>query len=566
MATHYLCVHCDHRFEDGGDEKPRCPKCLRVHGVEKLTAPKGTSSAKGKAWMVPVVAIALLAVVAGGYAFWAKRAPDTVVGDVPLAPLDHAELAGHLRKLQVNADSLEGFLDAGEPVEALAARGAQGKGSALAKAEGIFREIRARSKKGAFVQWPRTEPRDSVVMDVSKVAEAIAVDGAQKRLYPLELAALAVAAMRAEGVTAMVAEVYGFPNERSPADPSGRFGYFVAAAYEGETTTGEPKVFDVYGGRSSTPEGEALRVLNDVQVIGAAIAARAIHRLVREQDPRRALEGSGAALRLDPRSPVLHAVQGACLLISGGVEDSMSEFEAAAQMRPDAVRRTDLARLYLGVRRDHDKAAREVGKAIEEQPDYAAAHGVLAAVQLSQRETELARASLERAEALDPDLPELAMLWANYYLGENDLEHAIERAQQGLARRPDDVPGHLLLAQIYRQAGRYDAMRRQVQTALAAAPEAAREALKAQIGSRLGPTALDPPDEEPSEDGAEAEPAAEGDLPDPSALRLGEGSRLLGEEGGGGGTTLRLGDPSNLRLGGGAGPGGGDQLRLRLQE
>jgi len=49
----YLCAHCDIRFESS-DEKPRCPKCLRLSGVapEKESAEQSTPRPRSPMWLI----------------------------------------------------------------------------------------------------------------------------------------------------------------------------------------------------------------------------------------------------------------------------------------------------------------------------------------------------------------------------------------------------------------------------------------------------------------------------------------------------------------------------------
>ncbi len=566
----YLCVHCDKRFEHEGEGKPRCPECMRVHGIEKIG--KEAPDAERPKWLVPAVVAGVAAAIVAGYVIWARETPDTVSGEAPLRPLERSELLGHLRNLGARAeDELVRMLEAGEPVEQWAEEATDGAGSAGAKAEAIVEAIRERASKQAFVPWPTSSPRDTPIHGPARTLEALAQDGARKKLYPLEVAALAVAGLRAVGVDAMVADVYAFPGDRSPPDPSGHFGYYGVAVYQGEPGEGTPRLFDPYGGRGTEPEEDDVRVLTDVQAVGAALNHRAIHLLVNEGDSARAFELAQNALELDRRSPQIRSVRGAVLVVSGGSEEGAQEFEAAAQLRSDAPRHNNLAGLALA-KQDVDRAAREVAAALERHPDFAGGHATLAAVHLSRDEVDESGAELRRAEELDPELPMLPMLWANYYLATHEAERAAEKAMEAVERRPHDWTVRLNAARVLRVAGRYDEMRRQAHRILEDAPAGQEQAVRQLIEQVLGPTALEEVAEE-----LEDEEWAEGDLPNAdfqlggdSALlggqdapgpSLGGGGSLLGEGEEGGGPLLNLGDPSTLQL-----REPGSQLRLDLGE
>src|SRR5690606_31170542 len=98
----YLCVHCDKRFEHEGEGKPRCPECMRVHGIEKIG--KEAPAAERPKWLVPAVVAGVAAAIVAGYVIWARETPDTVSGDAPLRPLEHSEILGHVRNLGARAE------------------------------------------------------------------------------------------------------------------------------------------------------------------------------------------------------------------------------------------------------------------------------------------------------------------------------------------------------------------------------------------------------------------------------------------------------------------------------
>ncbi len=570
----YLCVHCDHRF-DSDDAKPRCPKCMRVHGIERLGTPKKAPAKETPRWVLPVAIVAVLGLAAGGWAWWARRTPDAVEGDAPLRPLSASELAGYARKTRADVRDHLALLEADDALESFAEAAVRGKDGPVDKARGVVAAIRARAAKKAFAPWSLTEPRDTPPRVAARAYELMTRDDARSKMYPIEVAAVAVAALRSEGVDAMLAEAFSFPGDQAPPDPSGHLGYFVVAVYPSAPGAGTPTLLDPWLGRSTAPVEGEYRVLTDVEALGAVVNARAVHRLVREGDAQRAFADSTNALRLAPRSAAVHGARGAILIASGGVEEGVREFEAAVEVRPDAPRRNNLAGIFL-VKGDVERALREVGAALQASPDFAGAHGTLAAIHLQSGETEEALRELELAKRLDPDLHTLPMLFANYHLAEGEVDEAIAYAEQGVARRPEDVQGRLMLARIYKQANRYGDMRREAQRALEAAPEAQRDGVRTLIGRVLGPTALeaDPLADDEAEALDEDDGAPAGD---PGALQLGGGSRLLGGgegddgpallggEGGDSEPLLRGGDPSTLRLGG-PGAGGGGGFRLNLNE
>lgn len=568
----YLCVHCDKTFEHDDDgraaaKKPRCPTCMRVNGVEPVAAAAKAGS-KRQPWLWWAVAGGALAVAGVGYAWWASQAADAVGDEVPLAPLDRTAALGHLRREGVDARELEAMLVPTDAIEEWAEGAAGDASDAEGRARAVQHAIRERAEQGAFQRWSFGVPRETPIAPPERVLEWLGEDGAHHHLYPIEIAALMTSALRALGVEAMVAEAIRFPGDRTPPDPSGQLGYFVVAVYAGEAGEGEPTYFDPYGGRRTAPEES--RVLTDLQAIAAGLGTRALHLLSRESDPERAIEAATEALRLDPRSPTLRSVRGAILLASGQVNEGVRELESAKQLRPDAPRRNLLASVYLAPSpfQDLDAASREVSEALEEFPEFAPGRATLAAIHLARRESDLARSELTEAERLDPAYHLLPQLWASYYVMTGDTDRAIEYAQASIAQNPADVQGHLLAARIYRQAGRYDLMRREAHEVMDRTAPARRTEMRQVIRQLLGPTALEPVEDEPlSDDVLLPDDGAPGSMQLDSPLLGGEsdGPSLLG--GGGDDGPSLLGDDERLGGGGGyqlGGGGGGGGLRLNL--
>ncbi len=576
MSTKYLCVHCDKTFTHEGEKKPRCPECMRVNGLEEVKAQKpaeGGATPARPAWIYGAVAVGVLAVAGIGYTLWADRAADTVSGEPPLAPLDRAAVLGHLRNQRVDARDLATLLVPSDAVTDWA-EGAAGSGGAQAKAAALLQAIRRRAAAGAFAPWSFGVPRETPIHDATRSLAAIEEDGGRQHLYPLELASLMAAGLRAVDVPAMVAEAIAYEGARSPPDPSGQLGYYVVAVYDGEPGEGEPTYYDPYLGREIAPS-EA-RVLTDLQAIGAALATRSLYLLSRESDLERAVETSEWALRLDGSSPSARAVRGAILLASGQADEGLEELASAKQLRADAPRRNLVAGVHMA-QGDMDAASREVAAALEEYPDFAPGRATLAALHMARGENDLARSELEEAERIDPDLHLLPQLWASYFATTGELDRAVASAEEAV-RRNGDIQTRLLAARIYRQASRYDMMRREAHAVLERMPAARQEEMRVIIQRMLGPTALEPIEEDEDDLAAlddEGWGDEEGDegmgLGDPSSLRLDSPGMEAGDDSpsllGGGRPSLLGGEQlGGGSLGGGSSLGGGGGLQLDMNE
>ncbi len=536
----YQCVQCDERFTlSGDDDKPRCPKCLRQHGLRKL---EESPAAGGRSLLLPILLVlGVLGAGAGGFFFWQQHA-ERATGPLGLSPIASDELRERARILSgVDVAERAEWLSADAAVEAFAEHATQGKNGNAQKAGAIVAAFGARAAKQAFVPWPRTEAREGAPLGARALLQALSKDGGRAQLYPLEVAALAAAGLRSLGVPALIAEIHRYEGERAPLDPSGRFGYYGIAlpAVGGAAAL----VYDPYGGRTQAPRTGDFTVLNDVQALGAYLGLWAMHRLGNASDSQGALADADAAAKLSPSSAAVRGVRAAVLLASGGTDDGIRELEAAGQLRPDGVRHNNLAMLSLA-KGDAERALKEISLSLSEFPDYAAAHLTLASVHLARMERDLATAELQKAESLEPQLPALPLAWAELYASAGELPQALAKAEEGVRLRPKAAETHLVLARVQRQAGRYDDMRREAKRVLELAPVADQERTKSLLRALLGPTALEEPSAaaEPSPAPAAtdlalsqgqqaARPGAPGaaatDAPPSGALQLGSGTPKL---------------------------------------
>lgn len=546
----YHCVQCDHVFTlDSSDEKPRCPVCLRQHGLRRVEAKAAKPASSGSRAVIALAA--LLVAAGGGYALY-RSTTTHPKGQVPLEPISAEDLREDAKVITgQDPGALANLLDPDAAIESFAERATNGQDGAAAQAKAIVGALAQRREKQAFVPWPRVEAREGSPLTAAETWQAIQKDGERRQLYPLELSALAVAALRSVGVPALLAEVYRYAGETAPLDPSGRLGYYaVALPRQGDAPV---QVVDAYGGRNAAPSANDVKVLTDAQALGAAYALRAQAQADNGGDLRAGLHDSELAVKLSPSSASVRSVRAALLMATGGVEAGTRELDAAAQLRRDAPRRNNLATLSL-VTGNADAAAKEVAAVLAEAPDYALGHITLATVHLMRGEQELARAELEKAERLEPDLAVLPQIWAQFYASANDLDQALAKAQEAVRRRPKDMQALLVLARVDRAAGRYDDMREQARKILAAAPADQQERLKTLLRGMLGPTVFEAA-------------AADSDSGDgsPSGVSLSgspdnKGPRLLDDPAGSKTGSLQLGTGApKLQLG-----DGDSKLKLKL--
>ncbi|MGB5413183.1 MAG: tetratricopeptide repeat protein, partial [Polyangiales bacterium] len=340
---------------------------------------------------------------------------------------------------------------------------------------------------------------------------------------------------------AMVAEAWELGGTGAPADPSGMLGYFVVAVYESAAAV-EPSAFlDPWGGGNVEPA--SARVLRDTEVLAAALGTEAARIFARSGDGTKALPMIETGLLLDPISPSLRGVNATILLESGGVDQAVKEYEAAAQLRPDGPRQLNMVQLHLAqasilemngqkdaAEAEFNRGSRIVGEVIERWPRYARAHVLLASVYLGNDEPERAKLELEAAEALSPDAPLLWSIWAQYHLSANDPIKAAANMKRAVSLDPDNWQLRLQAARVLQGADDDEGAKENLSAAMQMVPPEKRADIQRFIERMLGPGAM----------GDAPPPAAEEALTDPS---------------------LVLGDPTNLRL-----RDPGESLKLELDE
>jgi tetratricopeptide (TPR) repeat protein len=513
---------------------------MRVHGVRPAEVQAATLRRRSPRVIGALGGVLVLCAV-GWFAYdrWPSR------GGAGAREVAEGPGAAALAALRASGDPrtkhLTTLLQANDAIERFAEQAVGSQSGAIERGRAVVKALRARAAAEAFVRWSLGDPRRDATLVATEVLDAVSKDRARRHLYPLEVAALAVAALRGVGVPAQLAEVFRVDGERAPLDPSARLGYFAVAlpGAPGES----PVLFDPYGGRGEwKPKTDEFALVDDAEAIGAALAIEAASLAARNEDPATALARADAAVKLAPRSPAVRIVRGTVLLTSAGIDEGTRELEAAAQLRDDGPRHHTLAVLSLA-RGDRERALKEVSLALQANPDYAAAEVTLALLHMSRQERAEAQAALEKAERLEPELPAVALAWAQFHAGTGNADQALAYARRAVERDPGAIEARLVLAGIHRQAARYDEMRAEVRAILALVPVARRERTKILIRAALGPTAL--------EDEPTVAPAAPTDLSASSPDAPGVGKLQLDHDlgSGAGAGRLKLGDDApKLRL------------------
>jgi Tfp pilus assembly protein PilF len=452
----------------------------------------------GKSWRLVLWGIVVALLSVGALAAWQLRDPaDHPPGQVPMLPISTAALKNDVLTLAgVDPGSLLQVLAHDASVKAFADRATAGKTSADARAQAVVAALAERRKQRGFVDWSRVEPRVGLPLSAVETLRAIERDGAERQLYPLEVAALAVAALRSVEVPALLAEVYAFGKEPRPVDPSGRFGYF--GVFVPEKAGAQPlrgRVYDAYGGRSQAPADADFAVWNDAQAVGGALALRAMHVLRNDLDIDAAERDSGAALTLVPSSASIHGVRAAVVNTVGhpaakSGDDGKQQLQEAQKLRDGAAQRNNLALSAL-TRQDWRGALKELGDTLTEMPEYALAHVTRATALLINFDFAGARAELDLAAQHDPELAFVPQIRAQLLASEGKSDEAVIEARRAVALNPQDAGSLFILARIEHRLGLKDDERKHAKQIVERTPAAAKEERTGQVRALLGPNIFD---------------------------------------------------------------------------
>jgi Tfp pilus assembly protein PilF len=460
----------------------------------------------GNRWRLVLWSMVVVLLGVGALASWRLRSTSShVPGQVPLAPIDAESVRKDVLALtSLDPERLASLLTPTPAITQFAQRAAASKTSASERAEAIVAALSARRAARAYVDWSRIEPRIEAPLTAAETLRAIETDNTERKLYPLELAALGVAALRSLEVPAMVAEVYAYPDERAPVDPSGRFSYY--GIFLGDRTDQLPaeqhgRVYDAYAGRANAPAPTDFVVLNDAQAVGAALGLRAMHSLRIPLDIDAADRDSTAVLKLLPGSPSAHAIRAAVVSTVGHAASKegkagREELELAKRLRDGPAQRVALA-LNALTHQDVRGALRDLGDVVTTTPDYALAHVTYGAALLIQYDLQNAQSELDAAGKLDPDLSFVPQMKSQLLVTQGKTEEALVEARRAVALDPEDAGSLFILARIEHRLQHKDEVRKHAARIVARTPLQARPDRKSQLRAAFGQDVL-PDDARPA--------------------------------------------------------------------
>lgn len=473
----YRCTSCKEIFEVPEGDRPRCPKCLRIHDVVPLERP----SPKISRYRGPIAFFSIIAVGIGAYVAWVvyegREQPEASGGEeaerVAVGPMEPDELRRVMSQRHLEKAEQVLPFEGSPAVEDFARKAAHGQAGSHEKAQALLKAIQNLLDEHHEV-YASISPR---TLEPQTPAETLRRLQASERFepYPYEVAALMVTACRAVGVPAVLAEVYQYESTARPTDASGTQGHYVAAVPRGDGRTYQrPTLYDPATGRSGQSADGQNDVLTDLEAASARLSLQGLHLASAASDLQRAERLCTLAVRLRPGSATALAARGTVRLLSGSSQLSanaaLEDYEQALRQRPDAQRKILVARVLLALGQGQ-RAEELVRSALSDSPEFGAAHGLLGLILAAQESFEEARAELTQAERLEPRDPQLQLLWVQYYVAQRETQAAIEAARAVIERIPDDPQPRLLLAQVLYQDAQYEAAEAQLREVVRRNPD-----------------------------------------------------------------------------------------------
>lgn len=447
----YHCNNCQKSFEQATG-KPRCPDCLRRHGIEQSeTAAKGkerlgaqrkrrqtTGTRRRLPWALGLSLVVLLTLLA--LVFVRSRTDLPQPGQ--LAILDEAVLRQTLIQRGVPSDRLIDPFKRGTAIAALAGKAVSGE--VKQKLKTLISRV---APKLRTLRVDLSGHYDHAVRGAEAFAGQIA-QGKADRAYSLELAFVVTAVLRQHGFAAVIAEAHGLEAPVRSASANAATGRYLVAVYPtgklGQTplatldpTAAAPLPPWAGGGEDAEMASKAdeSTPLDDASAVGHLMSLRALQWSRSQKKLPEAYEQAQLAVKAASPSATLLMAQAMVLAASGGLNDAVGKARAALARRNDAPRATALARLLLATG-NASEAVKLLEDALKKDQAYWPALESLTILRWIARERDAGNAFLDQALKIAPDELSILQLQGSRRMSEDNCEAAsriFRRVNQDLA-------------------------------------------------------------------------------------------------------------------------------------
>ena len=493
----FHCTHCDIDF-DSDASNPRCPDCLRINGVlsrGQMDADKPPPRSIKKPLALLLVGLSLAGLAVGAGLLWYRTRVD-LPDPGQVAVLDADQLRRTLVKRGVPADEIVDPFAADAAVTRLAADIAAGDAKQAAKQAA---KILSKQLKHAKADLHGRGKR--VVHNAAGLLSALGKATAHKPLpvTSFEAATLAVALLRAAGVSAVLCQLKRVDAPVKTPSVADGVGRYAAAVYGADGPGQKPAaVLDPIralalpswagkgGDAAMAGPTSGLIPLDDGTAAAHLLALRGS--LLAVSEPRRAYLLVEHALKAGSPSATLLLLRAGVLDLGGGHDDALDSVRRAVSVNGDAASLTALAGRLLA-RGNLAKARTEAAAALKKDPSYWPALLLMATVQSADKLDE-AEKHLAAAERIAPDETAVLRVRGFWHLRSGDEPKARELFARVAARRPGG-PVAVLLYRMLKRAGDDDkaaALRKRI-VAAAADPNKTEALLDGELNTGGAPGA-----------------------------------------------------------------------------
>jgi|GEM_PF-3835516 tetratricopeptide (TPR) repeat protein len=441
----YHCNNCQKSFEHSSG-KPRCPDCLRQHGLEAAT-PSNKQKEKRKRrptvgarrrlpWALGLSCVVLLTLLA--LVFVRSRTDLPKPGQ--LAILDEVVLRQTLIQRGIPSDRLVNPFKPGDAVTALANAKLK-EGDSKAKIKQLASAVAAQIK---HLKVDLSGNFEHPVRGAEKLAAALK-SGEAKRVFDLELAFLFSTILRQHGFAALIAEAHSLEAPVRSAAANGAVGRYLVVVYPkgklGKTPliTLDPAratALPDWAGGGEDPDMESkaddATSLDDASAVAHLMSLRALQWRRTEKRLPEAYEQVELAVRAASPSATLLMAQALVLATSGGMNDAVSKAQAALALRDDAPRNAGLGEILLGAGKAAEGLSR-LENALKKDPAYWPALRSLTSLRWFAREREAGNKLLDQALKIAPNEFEILKAQGLRRLMENNCEAAVRILRRVLA-------------------------------------------------------------------------------------------------------------------------------------
>lgn len=450
----YRCNKCEIEFDfhPSGEERLRCPQCLRQLGLEKVGAgapAKRRSRDGGGRRLLVIVVISILALVAvstGGVLL--HRRTMVVPERGQLAVLSEARLAHTLRQRGLADKFIESpFALDRDLAQAIAGEPGSGK-----LEQRVARLAATLGAKLAGVNVLVSHLQGQEIRTASRLAPLVR-DGKLKRATSLELAALLAGVLRAQRVDAVVCELEQIKAPVTSPDPTGVIGRYAVAVYApGKLDQAPLAVFDPAraarlpewaggGGVAAMTSLDTRRTaLGDGSVVGRFLALRAVAAIERspKDEATVAYELTSEAAKAAAPSATISLGRAIVLAQTGGIPDAVAAARQAFAVSSDPPRATALAR-FAASSGDAQNALKLLEQAIKIDANFWPARATLATLAWINGDKTGGDQHFEVAKKVAPEEPQILALRASRRLIVGEVEQAISLLRRAAERQPSEA-------------------------------------------------------------------------------------------------------------------------------